>query len=109
MYEVTTEPPLLSGASKVIVACPFPRVATMLVGEFGTVEGVTAFVVAEEILVPNAFVAVTVNVPDVGLGYRLTVVVAACSPCAFTLPPALGEVMVIGAVAIAVPQALLTT
>jgi hypothetical protein len=34
----------------------------MPVGAFGTVEGVTALVVADAVLVPTAFVAVTVNV-----------------------------------------------
>jgi hypothetical protein len=56
------EPPLLPGALKVIVACPLPLVAVPIVGASGTVAGVTALLVPEEILVPYAFVAVTVNV-----------------------------------------------
>ncbi len=56
------EPPLLTGALKVIVASPFPRVAVPMVGASGTVAGVTALLVPDEILVPFAFVAVIVKV-----------------------------------------------
>ena len=57
-----TDPPVLRGAVKVIVACPLPRVAMRVVGAFGTVAGVTALLVEELTLVPTAFVAVTVKV-----------------------------------------------
>ena len=56
------EPPLLTGAVKEIVASPFPRTAVTLVGAPGTVAGTTELLVDEGVLVPAAFVAVTVNV-----------------------------------------------
>ena len=52
MYEVIIDPPLLIGASNVIVACPSPRVATMFVGASGFVAGVIAFDVPDNVLVP---------------------------------------------------------
>ena len=45
-----------------IVAWPFPPVAETPVGAFGTVAGTIELLVADNVLVPNAFVAVTVNV-----------------------------------------------
>ena len=45
-----------------IVACPFPAVAVPIVGAFGVVAGTTELLVPDAVLVPNAFVAVTVNV-----------------------------------------------
>ena len=45
-----------------IVASPFPATAVTPVGAPGTVAGVTALLVPEEILVPVALVAVTVKV-----------------------------------------------
>jgi len=62
VYEVMALPPLEPGAENVIVASPFPRVAVPIVGAPGTVDGTTELLVPEEILVPNSFVAVTVNV-----------------------------------------------
>jgi hypothetical protein len=62
VYVVIADPPLLAGAVNVIVAEPFPAVAETLVGAPGVVAGVTEFEVAEAVLVPVAFVAVTVNV-----------------------------------------------
>jgi hypothetical protein len=56
------EPPLSAGGVNVIVAWPFPAVAVPMVGALGTVAGTTEFVVAEAVLVPNALLAVTVNV-----------------------------------------------
>ena len=61
-YEVIADPPSELGGVNVIVASPLPRVAVPIVGASGTVAGTTEFDVAEEILVPFAFVAVTVNV-----------------------------------------------
>jgi len=57
-----TDPPVLRGAVKVIVACPLPRVAMRVVGAFGTVAGVTALLDGELALVPILLVAVTVKV-----------------------------------------------
>ncbi len=62
VYEVMTEPPLDTGAVKVIVASPLPRTAETLVGAPGVVEGTTELLAADAALVPTAFVAVTVNV-----------------------------------------------
>ena len=52
-----TDPPLLLGVSKVIVACQFPLVATMLVGVSGVVIGVTETLLGETTLVPTSFTA----------------------------------------------------
>jgi len=54
--------PLLAGASKVIVACPFHLVAWILVGAFGTPAGVVALLCVELALVPRSLVAVIVKV-----------------------------------------------
>ena len=62
VYEVIAEPPFEDGAENVIVASPLPRVAVPIVGASGTVAGTTELVVAEAILVPFEFVAVTVKV-----------------------------------------------
>jgi hypothetical protein len=56
------EPPVLTGAVKDTVASPLPSTATTLVGTPGTLAGTTELLVPEAILVPIAFVAVTVNV-----------------------------------------------
>ncbi len=56
------EPPLFAGGVKVMVAWPFPRTALTPVGAPGTVAGVTEFVALEAVLVPYAFVAVTLKV-----------------------------------------------
>jgi hypothetical protein len=62
VYPVIAEPPLLAGAENVIVAWPLLATADTLVGAPGTVAGVTELLLAEEMLVPVLFVAVTVNV-----------------------------------------------
>ena len=61
-YDVIGEPPLLDGAVKLIVACPLPATAVTLVGASGTVAGVTLLLAIDEVLVPTAFVAVTLKV-----------------------------------------------
>ena len=61
VYCVIAEP-LLAGISNVIVACPLPRVAWILVGISGTRAGITALLVEEAALVPIVLVAVTVKV-----------------------------------------------
>ena len=53
---------MLPGGVKVIVACPLPAVAMPIVGAFGTVAGTIELLVADGVLVPMPFVAVTVNV-----------------------------------------------
>jgi len=55
-------PPVLLGAVKVIVACPLPPTALTLVGAPGTAAGTTELLVPDNVLVPTALVAVTVNV-----------------------------------------------
>ena len=54
--------PLFTGGLNVITASPFPPVATTFVGALGTVAGVIVLLELDVILVPIAFVAVTVNV-----------------------------------------------
>jgi len=61
-YPVIAEPPLLTGGVKVIVASPLPPTAVTLVGASGAPAGTTELLVPEEVLVPRALVAVTVNV-----------------------------------------------
>ena len=53
---------MLVGAVNAIVAWPLPPVALTFVGASGTVAGVIELLVPESVLVPTAFVAVTVNV-----------------------------------------------
>lgn len=62
VYEIIAEPPLLPGAEKTTLASPFPSVAVPIVGAPGTVAGTIELLVAEAVLVPAEFVAVTVNV-----------------------------------------------
>jgi hypothetical protein len=62
VYEVIAEPPLLAGAVNETVAWPLPCTAVTLVGAPGAVAGRTELLVADAVLVPIAFVAVTVNV-----------------------------------------------
>ena len=81
------DPPLLTGGVNVTVACPFPLVAVPMVGASGTVAGVTALLVPEEILVPYAFVAVTVNVYVVPL--VSPVMVMGDAPPVAVMPPGL--------------------
>jgi hypothetical protein len=82
---VIAEPPLETGAENVIVACPLPCVAVPIVGAPGTVAGITELLVAEEILVPFAFVAVTVNVYVVPF-VRPVIVIGELPPTAVTPP-----------------------
>jgi hypothetical protein len=85
VYEIIGEPPFDTGAVNEIVASPLPLVAVPIVGASGTVAGVTELLVLDEILVPNAFVAVTVNVYVVPFVKPVTVIgedppVALCPP-----------------------------
>jgi hypothetical protein len=61
VYEVIVDPPLFTGGVNEIVASPLPPTATMFVGESGTAEGTTRLLITDTVLVPTAFVAVTVN------------------------------------------------
>ena len=61
VYWVIAEP-LFAGISNVMVACPLPLVAWILVGISGTRAGITALLLPEAALVPIALVAVTVKV-----------------------------------------------
>ena len=54
-------PPSEAGAVQLTVACALPPVALTPVGAPG-IPGVTELEVADEVLVPNGFVAVTVKV-----------------------------------------------
>ncbi len=56
------DPPFETGALKVIVAYPLPRVAVPIIGAPGTVIGTTELLEAETTLSPTALVANTVNV-----------------------------------------------
>ena len=62
VYVVIDAPPLLLGGVNEIVACPLPDVAVTEVGASGVVAGVTELLLADALLVPTPFVAVTVNV-----------------------------------------------
>jgi hypothetical protein len=62
VYEVIAEPPLFTGGVNVTTASPLPPVAVPIVGASGVVAGTTELLVAEAMLVPAAFVAVTVKV-----------------------------------------------
>ena len=62
VYDVIAVPPLFKGGVKVIVACPFPAVATPIVGASGTPSGTIELLVPDGVLVPTEFVAVTVKV-----------------------------------------------
>jgi hypothetical protein len=55
------EPPVLVGVIKLIVACVLVAIAVTLVGAPGTVAGVTEFDASDGVLVPMAFVAITVK------------------------------------------------
>jgi hypothetical protein len=74
VYEVIAEPPSLPGGVKVTVASPLPRVAVPIVGAPGTLAGTTELLVEEAILVPIAFVAVTVKVYVTPLVKPVTVI-----------------------------------
>lgn len=76
------EPPV-EDALKLTVAWPLPPIALTETGALGAVAGVTELLVPDGVLVPTAFVAVTVNVyavpfvrPPMTIG--LPVEVAAC-------------------------------
>lgn len=56
------ELPVLTGGVKVIVACPLPAVALTPVGASGTNAGVAELEALDALLVPIAFVAVTLKV-----------------------------------------------
>ena len=58
----------------VIVAWPLPPTALTLVGALGAAAGTTELLVPESVLVPTAFVAVTVNVYVVPLVKPLIVI-----------------------------------
>ena len=61
------DPPSKAGAVQVSVALLSPIAAAKFVGASGTVAGVTELLASEALLVPRAFVAVTVNVYDTPL------------------------------------------
>ena len=56
------DPPFDDGADHETSALVLPATAVTDVGEPGMVAGVTELLVPDEVLVPTAFVAVTVNV-----------------------------------------------
>ena len=62
VYDVIVALPSLPGGLNVIVAWPFPAVAVPIVGAPGTVAGEIELLAFDAVLVPTAFVAVTVNV-----------------------------------------------
>ena len=62
VYDRIGLPPSDAGGVKLTVACALPAVAVTPVGAPGTVAGVTLLDGADAGPVPNAFVAVTVNV-----------------------------------------------
>jgi hypothetical protein len=75
-----------------IVACPLPAVAVTLVGVPGTVTGVTELLATELVLVPTAFVAVTLKVYAVP--FVRPVIVIGESPLPVALKPPTFEVTV---------------
>jgi hypothetical protein len=74
VYVVIADPPFELGALNVIVAWPLPAVAVPILGASGTVAGVTLLLADDAVLVPIAFVAVTVNVYAVPLVKPVTVI-----------------------------------
>jgi len=66
--------PSVDEAVKLIVACETPAVALTEIGALGTVAGVTELLVPETVLVPIAFVAVTVKVYEVPFVSPVTVI-----------------------------------
>ena len=62
VYCVMVDPPLLTGRSKLIVACPLPRIAWILVGTSGIVAGITTLLTDDISLVPRALVAETLKI-----------------------------------------------
>ena len=67
-------PPFETGAVKLIEACALPPVAVPMVGEPGTVAGVTEFEGDDAVPVPTELVAVTVNVYAVPFVSPVTVI-----------------------------------
>jgi hypothetical protein len=74
VYVEIVEPPLLDGAVNETVACPLPVTAVTPVGAPGIVAGVTEFDALDAVLVPCAFVAVTVKVYAVPLTRPVSVI-----------------------------------
>ena len=68
------EPPLLADGVNEMVACPLLATAETAVGAFGTVAGVTELEALDAVLVPTAFVAVTMNVYAVPFVSPVTVI-----------------------------------
>jgi hypothetical protein len=62
VYKIIGDPPFEAGADQETLTLPFPIVPATLVGASGTVAGVTELLVEDGVLVPTAFVAVTVKV-----------------------------------------------
>jgi hypothetical protein len=78
VYPVIDAPPVPDGAVHETTDWPFaPAVAEMPVGASGTVEGTAAADALEAVPVPDAFVAVTLNVYEVPFARPLTVQVLA--------------------------------
>jgi hypothetical protein len=86
VYVVILAPPLDTGAVNEIVACPFPATAETPVGVPGTVTGVTELLDADAVLVPMAFVAVTLKVYAVPLVSPVIVIGDALLPVALKPP-----------------------
>jgi hypothetical protein len=74
-----------TGAVKLTDACVFPALALTAVAEPGTPAGITLLDAADAMLVPTAFVAVTVNVYAVPLVRPVTMIGLAAP--ATTTPP----------------------
>ncbi len=62
VYCIIVAPPLLAGISKVIVACPFHRIASIFVGVSGVVAGIITLLIDDKSLVPRAFTAETLKI-----------------------------------------------
>ncbi len=62
VYFVGAESVLFAGDVKATLAEPFPAVAITLLGASGLASGLIALEADEELVVPDAFVAVVVNV-----------------------------------------------
>lgn len=74
VYPVMAEPPLKAGADHVTLALLLPAEPATFVGASGTVAGVAELLAVEAVLVPFAFVAVTVKVYAVPLVRPVTVI-----------------------------------
>jgi hypothetical protein len=73
VYRVIVVPPVFTGAVNEIVACPLPPIAITFVGASGILSGIIILLLIDAILVPTAFVAVTVNVYEVPFVSPVTV------------------------------------